>query len=111
MVAGALLQRSYGAYVVLLREEFGWSKAALSGVFSMQQIENGLLGPIQGQLLDKFGAKLTMRVGIVMFGLGLVALRRIESLTAFYVCFLCIAVGRTLGSFFPLTVVLLNWLN
>ena len=74
MIAGALLQRSYGAYVVLLREEFGWSKAALSGVFSMQQIENGLLGPIQGQLLDKFGPKLTMRVGIVMFGLGLVPL-------------------------------------
>ena len=68
MIAGALLQRSYGAYVVLLREEFGWSKAALSGVFSMQQIENGLLGPIQGTLLDKFGPKLTMRVGIVMFG-------------------------------------------
>jgi hypothetical protein len=30
MIAGALLQRSYGAYVVLLRQEFGWSKAASS---------------------------------------------------------------------------------
>jgi len=111
MIAGALLQRSYGAYVVLLREEFGWSKAALSGVFSMQQIENGLLGPIQGTLLDKFGPKLTMRVGIVMFGVGLIAFSRIESITAFYLCFLCIAVGSSLGGFFPLTVVLVNWFN
>lgn len=111
MIAGALLQRSYGAYVVLLREEFGWSKAALSGVFSMQQIENGLLGPIQGTLLDKFGPKMTMRVGIVMFGAGLIAFSQIQSLTAFYVCFLCIAVGSSLGGFFPLTVVLVNWFN
>ena len=111
MVAGALLQRSYGAYLVLLREEFGWSKAALSGVFSMQQIENGLLGPIQGQLLDKFGPKLTMRFGIVMFGLGLIGFSQIQSLTGFYACFLCIAVGSSLGGFFPLTVVLVNWFN
>lgn len=111
MIASALLQRSYGAYVVLLREEFGWSKAALSGVFSMQQIENGLLGPIQGTLLDKFGPKLTMRVGIIMFGLGMVAFSQINSLTGFYITFLVIAVGSSLGGFFPLTVVLVNWFN
>jgi hypothetical protein len=50
-VASALLQRSYGAYVVLLRDEFGWSKAALSGAFSLQQVENGILGPVQGWLI------------------------------------------------------------
>jgi sugar phosphate permease len=111
MIAGALIQRSYGAYVVLLREEFGWSKAALSGVFSMQQIENGLLGPIQGMLLDKFGPKLTMRAGIVMFGGGMIAFSFIDSLLGFYVCFLVIALGNSLGGFFPLTVVLVNWFN
>ena len=52
-----------------------------------------------------------MRVGIVMFGLGLMAFSRIESLTGFYICFLVIAVGSSLGGFFPLTVVLVNWFN
>src|SRR5688572_9548678 len=60
-VAGALLQRSFGTYAVLLREEFGWSKAAISGAFSLQQLESGLLGPIQGWLIDRFGPRISMR--------------------------------------------------
>ncbi|HLF76957.1 MAG TPA: MFS transporter [Dehalococcoidia bacterium] len=110
-IAAALLQRSYGAYVVLLREEFGWSKAALSGAFSMQQVENGILGPIQGWLIDRFGPRLSMRVGVILFGAGFIAFSQVHSLTGFYVSYLMMAVGTSLGGFFPLTVVIVNWFD
>lgn len=110
-IAGALSQRSYGAYVVLLREEFGWSKAALSGAFSLQQIESGLIGPIQGWLLDRFGPRLSMRVGIVLFGAGFMLFSQIHSLTGFYISYLLMAVGTSLSSYFPLSVVIVNWFD
>jgi sugar phosphate permease len=110
-VAAALIQRSYGAYVVLLREEFGWSKAALSGAFSLQQIENGLLGPVQGWLIDRFGPRSSMRAGVVIFGAGFILFSQTHSLTAFYVSYLLIALGSSLGGYFPFTVVIVNWFD
>ena len=52
---GALMFHSYGAYVVVLREEFGWSKTMLSAAFAMARAESGILGPVQGWLTDRFG--------------------------------------------------------
>jgi MFS family permease len=108
-VAAALLQRSYGAYVVLLQAEFGWTKAALSGAFSMQQVENGILGPVQGWLIDRFGPRLSMRLGVIFLGLGFIAFSQIQSLTTFYMAYLCMAIGASLSGYFPFTVVIVNW--
>lgn len=109
LIQSALLGRSYGSYVVLLRDEFGWSKAALSGAYSLQQIESGLLGPIQGWLLDKFGPLASMRAGVIIFGLGFFAFSQTNSLTTFYISYLMLALGSSLSGFFPFTVVLVNW--
>jgi MFS family permease len=108
-LSAALLQRSYGAYAALLQAEFGWSKAALSGAFSMQQVENGLLGPVQGWLIDRFGPRLSMRLGVLFLGAGFIAFSQVQSLTGFYVAYLCMALGSSLSGYFPFTVVIVNW--
>ena len=119
VVAGAINQtiinltlgRSFGAYAVLLERDFGWSKTALSAAYSMQQAENGILGPFQGWLIDRFGPKASMRLGITMFGLGFMAFSQINSLTTFYLCYLMLAVGSSLGGFFPVNVIIANWFD
>jgi MFS family permease len=103
--------RSFGSYAVLLQQDFGWSKTALSAAYSMQQVENGILGPVQGWLIDRFGPKASMRVGVLMFGLGFIAFSQINSLSWFYVCYLMLAVGSSLGGFFPVNVVIANWFD
>jgi sugar phosphate permease len=103
------IQRSYAAYVVVLGDQFGWSKTALSGAYSLQQIENGLLGPAQGWIIDRFGPKANMQVGIVLFGIGLMVMSQINSLITFYLAFITIAVGSSLSGFFPVTVTIVNW--
>src|SRR5207245_4249171 len=60
---GALMFHAYGAYAVLLREEFGWSKTILSAAFAMSRAESGILGPVQGWLTDRFGPRALIRVG------------------------------------------------
>ena len=72
---GALMFHAYGAYAVLLREEFGWSKTMLSAAFAMARAESGILGPVQGWLTDRFGPRVLIRVGMVIFGVGLHALQ------------------------------------
>jgi MFS family permease len=95
--------------VTLLQAEFGWSKAALSGAFSMQQVENGLLGPVQGWLIERFGPRLSKRLGVVFLGAGFMAFSQIQSLTGSYVAYLFMAIGSSLSGYFPFTVVVVNW--
>ncbi|MCC6474433.1 MAG: MFS transporter [Burkholderiales bacterium] len=104
-----LLQQALGAYVAVLRGEFGWSKAALAGAAVIQQVENALLGPIQGWLVDRFGSRAMVRSGVVMLGIGFILLSRVESLTGFYAAFAVVAIGSGFSGFFPLTVAILHW--
>jgi len=108
MQAG-LLQQSFGAYVAVLRDEFGWSKTALSGGAVIQQVESAVLGPILGWFVDRFGARGMIRAGVVLFGAGFMLLSRMDSLLDFYAAFVLLALGSGTCGFFPLTVSLLNW--
>src|SRR6202521_3174664 len=100
ILQAGLMMQSFGAYVAVLSEERGWSKTALSGAAALQQMEVALLGPVLGWLLDRFGPRAFIRGGVVLFGLGLMALSRVESLPAFYAAFVVIALGTGFCGFF-----------
>ena len=105
----SLLSQSIGAYIAVLREEFGWSKTALSGAAVIQQFEGALLGPIQGWFVDRFGPRGMICVGVFTFGTGFMLLSRVDSLPMFYAAFAVVALGAGLGGYFPLTIALVNW--
>lgn len=106
---GGLLFQAFGAYFVRLQQEFGWSSAALSWSFSLLRIESGLLGPVQGWLIDKFGPRSVLVVGLVIFAIGFAMLSRVDSLFSFYMAFVVIAIGSGLGGFLTLFVTVSNW--
>ena len=106
---GALLFHAFGTYVVLLQDDFGWTRTAFAGAFAMQRVESGLLGPLQGWMIDHWGPRRVMVAGLVIFGLGFMALSRIDSLPTFYMAFLVIAIGSSLGTHFGATVAIVHW--
>lgn len=106
-----LLGSAFGSYVAVLRQDYGWSKTVFSGAYAMQQIESGLLGPIQGTLIDRFGPRATMRVGVTLFGLGFIVFSRMDSVLTFYLAFVLIALGSSLSGYFPITVTVVNWFS
>ena len=105
----ALMSQSFGAYVAVLQAERGWSKTALSGAAALQQMETAILGPFIGWFMDRFGPQGVIRVGIVMFGVGLMLLSQTDTLPTFYAAFLVIALGASFCGFFPVNVALINW--
>src|SRR5258705_10176354 len=44
------------AFFPSFEREFGWSRTAISGAFSLARIESGLLGPLEGYLTDRVGS-------------------------------------------------------
>ena len=111
MLAGMLWMQSYGVYVVVLQEEFHWRKAVLSGAFTATQIQTGLLAPVQGWLVDRFGPRAMMRVGTVVFAVGFMLFSQVDSILAFYFAFALIALGSNLAGFPTVMVSIVNWFN
>ncbi len=110
-LAAVLWMQSYGVYMVFLLEDFGWSKALVAGAFALTRIESGILGPLQGWLVDRFGTRPVLTVGTVLFGIGFMLFSRVESLLGFYLCFALIALGSSLGGFATLMVSLVSWFD
>src|SRR2546428_67707 len=77
-LGSGLLFISFGAYFVFLQSEFGWSRVVLSGAYSMSRLESGFLGPIQAWLINRFGPRTVVRVGVVLFGCGFILLSRLD---------------------------------
>lgn len=109
LLNGGLLFQAFGAYFVHLQAEFGWSRSVLSGAFSLTRAESGILGPLQGWLIDRFGPRVLMRIGIILFGVGFMALGRVNSILSFYLIFGMIAVGSSLGGFLTINASIVNW--
>lgn len=109
LMLAALLAQSYGTYAAAWREEFGWSTTAIALAYSLRRTERGLLAPVQGWLLRRFGVRPVMGVGMALFGLGLVALSRVESLAAFFAVFALTALGSSLTGPLSVSTVLVNW--
>lgn len=106
---GGLLMQAFGAYVAVLSDEFGWSKTALSAGAAIQSLEGALLGPLLGWLMDRFGARSMVQVGLVLFALGFLVLSQIDTIGGFYAAIVLLALGSALSGYFPLTVTVVHW--
>ncbi|MEM7403837.1 MAG: MFS transporter [Pseudomonadota bacterium] len=109
LLSSLLWMQSYGAYVVLLQQEFGWSKTIVAGAFALTRIESGLLGPIQGWLVDRLGPRIILQVGMVLYGIGFMLFSQVESVLTFYLTFALMAVGSSLGGFATVMVAVVSW--
>lgn len=92
-----------------IAEEFGWSYAIISLAFSFRGFEAGLLAPIVGIFVDRFGSRRLLLCGIVIIGLGFFFFSRIYSLWSFYAVFLIFALGFSLASSVVTMTVVARW--
>lgn len=83
----------FTAFFEPLVAEFQWSYAQVSLAVSLRGLEMGLLAPIVGFMVDRFGARKLILTGVICISLGLFGLSRTTSLAWFYGCFLVLAFG------------------
>lgn len=105
----ALMLQAFGTYAVAWREEFGWSTTAIALAYSLRRTERGLLAPLQGWLLRRYGARPVMAAGMAIFGIGLILLGRIGSLAGFFGVFAITSLGASMTGILSSTTVLVQW--
>ena len=99
----------FGVFITPMREELGWSVAAISFGISLRAFEQGLLAPVTGALVDRMGPLRMARGGLLVVFLGLVLFSQARTLPVFYASSLIIALGQSTASFTPFSAVVMVW--
>ena len=108
-----------GLWIDSLETEFGWSRTQLSIAFSLGQLEGSVAAPFVGYLIDKIGGKKVACIGAIASSVGFLCLSQTVPITEsrenwldpaiFYISYVTIMFGVTLGGWIPMTVIINNW--
>ncbi|MEX2598592.1 MAG: MFS transporter [Dehalococcoidia bacterium] len=105
----SMLFFAQGLYLVEWERAFGWSRGSISIAFSMIRVESGILGPIQGWLIDRFGPRPVMLAGNLCFATGFFVLSQVNNLWQLYIAFAFLAIGTGLAGFLTVTTAVAQW--
>ncbi len=108
-VNGGLLFHGFTVYFLPLQQEFGWSRALVATGFTLTRAEGALIGPLEGWAIDKFGPRIIVVVGIILFGAGFIAFSATNSVLHYFLAFLLLSLGSSLGGFLPVSATITNW--
>jgi sugar phosphate permease len=104
-----IVNQGFTAIFQPIAEDFGWSYAQVSIGASLRGLEVGLLAPLIGFLVDRWGSRRLVFGGVIIVALGLFSLSRVHSLGAFYWSFVLIAIGMSACVGTALLPTVTNW--
>ena len=107
----AVLQIGHGAFINDIYEELSWSMTAISTGFSIRVFGAGILSPLGGYLIDKFGPRITCITGTTLTFIGLILFSIMTQLWVFYLSSIIIAIGMSIGSHNAITASIMHWFD
>lgn len=99
----------FTAFFEPIVEEFGWSYTEVSIGVSLRGLEMGILAPLIGFLVDRFGSRKLVLFGVITVGFGLLFLSRTQSLITLYAGFLLLSLGAGGCTSVVLYTAVANW--
>jgi MFS family permease len=102
------VQYAFGLFFNALTAEFGWSRASLSGVFSVYAGTYSFFGLVAGRLTDRWGPRRVVLLGGLCLGGGLAAAGTVTSLAPLYGAYVVAALGMS-TAYVPCTATVVRW--
>ena len=100
---------TFPVFYPALIHHFGWSRGDVVIGGSLLMVVVGVMSPFTGIILDRYGARTMLAVGLVTVGAALLVFSFVQSLWQFYGA--CLLLGLGLGgvSHMPNQVLIANW--
>ncbi|MDA1061720.1 MAG: MFS transporter, partial [Chloroflexi bacterium] len=92
-LTGAFSYYGMGVFFNSIREDLGWNAAALGAALSLARVQGGVLAPVVGVLIDRYGSQRLVLAGVLMAGAGFVLLSQTMSIVYFYIVFIFLVQG------------------
>jgi len=101
--------RTFGVFLEPMLDEFGWTRAGISGAFTLCMVVMGLVSIAAGRLTDKIGPRPVLLTCGFFLGLGYVLISRVSAIWQLYL-FYGVIVGIGMGgAFAPLISLVARW--
>jgi len=109
IIVGGTTYYGFTAMVNPIAATMGWGYAQISLAMTLRGVESGIMNPIMGAVADRWPARRLVFLGITVIVIGLLILSQINSLSMFYISFLVIGLGGSLGMQVVPAVVIARW--
>src|SRR5512145_1027621 len=101
---------AFGVFLPSMSETFGWSRSVLSGPYTLFLIIGGMLGPLAGSTIARFGARKNIVLGNVIAALGLLGMSQVREIWHVYLFFGVMGgLGLAFSEFLSVTTVINHW--
>ncbi len=98
------------AFLIPLSTTFGVSLTAVAAIISLARIESAFTGPLEGYLVDRFGPRTMMFIGVPILGTGFMLVSIAPTFPIFVATFIFgVVLGGSLGFHSPITTTVANW--
>lgn len=108
-ISWGIVYYAFTVFIAPMERELGWSRAELTGGFSLALLVMGLMAYPVGGWVDKHGARLLMTAGSIAAMLLIIAWSRVTSLPAFYAIWAGLGVCAAAVLYEPAFVVVAAW--
>ena len=104
------MRATFSVFLVVLLDEFHWSRASAAGVQSLSFVVYTCSAPVVGTLIDRFGPRRIILPGIILLCGGLLLSATVQTLFQFYLFYGIIAAcGVTFVSISAYSAILAHW--
>jgi MFS transporter, OFA family, oxalate/formate antiporter len=102
-------QYAFGVFFAALLAEFHWSRASLSGAFSLYAFVYSAFGLIAGRLTDRWGPRVVIAGGGFLLGAGLAGMSLVTALWQPYVLYGGVAALGMSTAYVPCNATVVRW--
>src|SRR6266481_1779763 len=71
MAIGVNARTSFSLFFPPIVDEFGWERGVIAGAFSFGFLVSGAVSPLIGRMMDRFGPRAVMELGVALMAGGL----------------------------------------
>jgi len=109
-LGGSVHWQGFTVLFIPISQSLGLSNAQTAMPFALSRAENGLMGPITGWLLDRYGVRRLMLIGTIFTGVGYILLAQTSTFWAFvFVYLFVVSVGSSTSFMQASTTAINTW--
>jgi predicted MFS family arabinose efflux permease len=108
-ISWGIIYYAFSVFLKPMEAETGWSRAELTGAYSVGLLVMGVMAFPVGSWVDKHGARALMTIGSILASLLMVVWSRVTDLTTFYILWVALGVCASLVLYDTAFAVVAKW--